>query len=147
MIQRFEAFVTGITTCYKYIQRIKSAEMTDLGLKGTHVMCIFFLHRNPGGLTATQLCQLCAEDKAAISRTLAYLQKEGYLHTGEKKYRAPLFLTERGKEIAQRVDGLILQWVGFGSDGLSDEDRAVFYRCLDLVSANLREQMNRPQGE
>ncbi len=147
MIQRFEAFVTGITTCYKYIQRIKSAEMTELGLKGTHVMCIFFLHHNHGGLTASQLCQLCAEDKAAISRTLAYLQKEGYLLTGEKKYRTPLFLTERGKQIAQQVDGLILQWVGFGSDGLTDEDRAVFYRCLELISTNLRQQMQKQQEE
>ena len=42
MLQRFEDFVTGITVCYKYIQRIKSAEMTEFGLKGTHVMCLFF---------------------------------------------------------------------------------------------------------
>ena len=48
-------------------------EMTELGLKGTHVMCLFFLHHTPEGLTAAQLCQLCAEDKAAISRTIATL--------------------------------------------------------------------------
>ena len=87
MIQRFQAFVTGITVCYKYIQRIKSAEMTEFGLKGTHMMCLFFLHHQPEGLTAAQLCQLCAEDKAAISRTLATLQKNGYILAGEKKYR------------------------------------------------------------
>ena len=78
MLQRFEDFVTGITVCYKYIQRIKSAEMTEFGLKGTHVMCLFFLHRHPEGLTAAQLCQLCAEDKAAISRSLAVLQEKGF---------------------------------------------------------------------
>ncbi len=142
MIQRFQAFVTGITVCYKYIQRIKSAEMTEFGLKGTHMMCLFFLHHQPEGLTAAQLCQLCAEDKAAISRTLATLQKDGYITTGTKKYRAQLQLTEKGLDLARQVDGLISQWVGFGGDGLSDEDRATFYRCLELISTNLRESLD-----
>jgi hypothetical protein len=73
MIQRFDAFVSGITACYKYIQRIKSMEMTEFGLKGTHVMCLYYLRQNPAGLTASQLCGLCAEDKAAISRTVSEL--------------------------------------------------------------------------
>ena len=138
MIKRFESFVTGITVCYKYIQRIKSAEMTEFGLKGTHVMCLFFLHHNPEGLTAAQLCQLCAEDKAAVSRTVSELQKEEYIVSGEKKYRALLRLTEKGEETAKRVDSLVEQWVGFGGAGLSDEDRAAFYRALELISNNLK---------
>ena len=138
MIKRFESFVTGITVCYKYIQRIKSAEMTEFGLKGTHVMCLFFLHHNPEGLTAAQLCQLCAEDKAAVSRTVSELQKEEYIASGEKKYRALLRLTEKGEETAKRVDSLVEQWVGFGGAGLSDEDRAAFYRALELISNNLK---------
>ena len=141
MIQRFQSFVTGITVCYKYIQRIKSAEMTEFGLKGTHLMCLFFLHHHPEGLTAAQLCQLCAEDKAAISRTLAALQAKGYVESGEKKYRAPLALTAQGKAVADRVDALIEQWVGLGGDGLSDEDRAAFYRALEAISGNLRDRL------
>ena len=138
MIKRFEAFVTGITLCYKYIQKIKSAEMTELGLKGTNVMCIFFLSHNPDGLTAAQLCRLCAEDKAAVSRTVAELQREGYVAPGEKRYRAALRLTEKGEEVARRVDGLIEQWVAFGGAGLSDSDREAFYRALELISNNLK---------
>ena len=138
MIKRFEAFVTGITLCYKYIQKIKSAEMTELGLKGTHVMCIFFLSHNPEGLTAAQLCRLCAEDKAAVSRTVAEHQRAGYVAPGEKRYRAALRLTEKGMEIAKRVDELIEQWVTFGGAGLSDSDREAFYRALELISNNLK---------
>ena len=74
MKDRFEAFVTGVTVCYKYIQRIKALEMTELGLKGTHVTCLFYLSNHPEGLTAAQLCQLCAEDKASVSRTVADLR-------------------------------------------------------------------------
>ena len=145
MIQRFQSFVTGITVCYKYIQRIKSAEMTEFGLKGTHVMCLFFLHHNPDGLTAAQLCQLCAEDKAAISRTVAILQSKGFVDAGQKKYRAILTLTPSGEEVARQVDDLIEQWVGLGGDGLSAEERATFYRVLELISGNLRERLENPQ--
>lgn len=139
MIQRFQSFVTGITVCYKYIQRIKSAEMTEFGLKGTHVMCIFFLHHNPEGLTAAELCRLCAEDKAAISRTLDTLRSRGYIEPGEKRYRARLRLSGAGLAVAEQVDGLIEQWVGSAGSGLSDADREAFYRALELISRNLRE--------
>ena len=142
MNQRFQSFVTGITVCYKYIQRIKSMEMTELGLKGTHVMCLFFLYQNPEGLTAAKLCQLCAEDKAAISRTLAFLQQEGYLLSTGHRYRAVLTLTEKGTQTAQQLEKLIGQWVGFGGDGLSEEDRATFYRVLEHIFCNLRDNMD-----
>lgn len=143
MLQRFEDFVTGITVCYKYIQRIKSAEMTEFGLKGTHVMCLFFLHRHPEGLTAAQLCQLCAEDKAAISRSLAVLQDKGFISAGEKKYRALLHLTDKGEEVAGQLDSLIEQWVDCGGEGLTEEDRTVFYNALAHIAGNLRGNLNR----
>ena len=76
MLDRFHSFVAGIAECHRYIQRIKSAEMTEFGLKGTHVMCIFFLNRSADGLTAAQLSQQCGEDKAAISRTVAELERD-----------------------------------------------------------------------
>ena len=141
MIDRFQAFVSGITICYKYIQKIKTMEMTEFDLKGTHVMCIFYIRHSREELTAAQLCQLCAEDKAAISRTLVTLQEKGYVETGEKKYRAQIKLTEKGEKLASQIDGIIEQWVGFGGDGLTEEERNSFYHALDLISSNLREQI------
>lgn len=143
MIDRFQAFVSGITICYKYIQKIKTMEMTEFGLRGTHVMCIFYIHHSKEDLTAAQLCQLCAEDKAAISRTLVTLQEKGYVEAGEKKYRAQLKLTKQGEELAGQIDELIEQWVGLGGDGLSEEERASFYSSLELISSNLRDKLNK----
>lgn len=141
MLQRFQSFVTGITLCYKSIQKIKATEMTEFGLKGTHVMCLFFLRQHPQGLTAAQLSQMCAEDKAATSRTLAVLQEKGYIQTGEKKYRALVRLTPAGEELVRKMEGLIQQWVGVGGDGLTEEERAVFYRALEKIAANLDEKL------
>lgn len=144
MIQRFDAFVTGITVCYKYIQRIKSAEVTDMGLKGAHVMCMFHLKQHPEGLTASQLCTLCAEDKAAVSRTVSFLKSEGYVSSeGSKNYRALLRLTEAGRAVASQFDQLISDWVSSGGSGLTDQERTDFYRGLSLIANNLRSKMER----
>lgn len=142
MIQRFDAFVSGITSCYKYIQRIKSLEMTEFGLKGTHVMCLYYLRQNPTGLTASQLCGLCAEDKAAISRTVTELKSRGYITTlSEKAYRAMLTLTAAGQELARRFDHLIEGWVTAGGDGLTNEERLDFYKSLATIAENLRSRI------
>ena len=138
MLHRFSAFVGGITECYKYIQRIKAAEMTEFGLKGTHVMCLFYLAQNPEGLTAAQLCALCQEDKAAISRTLSELAEKGFLLPQSKKYRALLQLSPAGVQMAGQLDTLIAQWVGIGGDGLTDSQREAFYTALELISSNLQ---------
>lgn len=139
MIHRFHTFVSDITVCYKSIQRIKAVEMTEFGLKGTHAMCLFYLHHEPNGLSAAQLCSRCEEDKAAISRTLAELIEQGYIQPAEKKkYRAPMQLTEAGIQVAEKVDLLIEQWVTAGGDGLTEEERAVFYRALNIISENLK---------
>lgn len=142
MIQRFEAFLTGITVCYKYIQRIKNAEMTELGLKGTHVACLFYLHHHANGLTAAQLCSLCCEDKATISRVVADLRGRGYIqHPSGKNYRTPLHLTEAGTAVARQMDPMIESWVGVGGEGMTEQQREDFYSSLTLISENLRARL------
>lgn len=143
MLHRFGVFVAGITACYKYIQRIKSAEMTELGLKGTHVMCLYYLHQNSQGLTAAQLCQLCGEDKAAMSRSLSELEAGGFLQTHlteGKKYRAKILLTPAGVEAAGKMDALIQNWVAAGGDGLTEQERESFYATLERIAENLRSE-------
>lgn len=143
MIQRFQDFVTGITVCYKYIQRIKNAEMTEFGLKGIHVSCLFYLHCNPDGLTAAQLCQLCAEDKATISRIVADLRAKEYIaQSAGKNYRALLHLTPAGQELASRMLPLIESWVSVGGEGLTEEQREIFYQSLASISEHLGSRLN-----
>ena len=142
MLCRFEDFLTGITVCHKYIQRIKNAEMTEFGLRGTHVACMFYLYHKSEGLTAAQLCTLCAEDKGTISRTVSDLRARGYVEqSGGKNYRAPLKLSPAGEEIARQMDPVIESWVSVGGDGLTTEEREAFYRSLALIAANLRSRL------
>ena len=97
MQQRFETFTVLIAKISRSIRRIKAEEMSEFHLKGPHVSCLYYLTQL-GPLTAGQLCDRCEEDKAAVSRSLEYLEQNGYVTRPDKRYRSPLTLTEKGQE-------------------------------------------------
>lgn len=143
MIQRFEKLVTGVTSIYKSIQKIKKNQMNILGLKGTHVMCLHFLSRYPEGLTAATLSQLCNEDKAGISRILADLEQKKLIRytdqQSRKKYRAKALLTETGMKESRKIKKLILQAVKAGGKGLAEKELEIFYHALFTIAENLEQ--------
>lgn len=145
MKERFETFTVLINRISRNIRKIKNQEMSEYNLKGTHVSCLYYLY-SEADLTATDLCERCEEDKATISRTLDYLEANGYLackSKSAKRYKSPLFLTEKGSEvgkgIADKIDS-ILEEIG---DGLSEEERAAFYRSLSIISESLKSLANK----
>ena len=106
MENRFSKFTVLISNINRYINRIKSEEMLSFGLRSVHVSCLFYLFKNENGLTASELCSMCEEDKGAISRSLEFLEENNYIiceQSDKKKYRAKLYLTDRGKEIGARI--------------------------------------------
>lgn len=141
MLDRFELFITSISQIYKCVQKIKSREMTELGLKGPQVMYLLKLRR-VGELTSSELASLCMEDKAAVSRTMARLENEGLVifdESGNKRrYRSKIRLTPKGEELADKMTMLIESAVEKGGEGLSDPDRDAFYRSLSVIAENLR---------
>lgn len=142
MIERFELFTTTIGQIYKNLQRIKMQEMAEFQLKGIHVMCLLELNRNKEGLTVTQLSAFCGEDKAAISRTVSDLMKQGLVTAdSEKKYRAPLLLTSDGQTTADRIDEMVTEAVLAGG-GLSEQERVNLYKALTTISDNLKHYLN-----
>ena len=142
MLKRFETFILSITQIYRYIQKIKDQEMMELGLKGTHAMCLFTLNHYPDGLTSGELAALCYEDKAAISRATSLLRKKElvYIDTADtqKRYRAKLKLTPSGQKIAEKMISLIEYTVMQGGAGLSKSERDIFYLALNKIANNLQ---------
>lgn len=140
-IERFETFTTSVTKTYKCIQRIKLAESERMGLKGNHVMCMYYLGKNPEGLTATQLCKLCIEDKAAVSRTILDLTEKGLVQPSEvdskRKYRTKIVLTQEGIERNKELNTAIAAAVSKASSNLSETDRETFYRVFLDITDNL----------
>lgn len=119
--------------------------MADYNLRSPQISCLYYLYSS-GSLTATDLCERCEEDKATISRSLEYLENNGYLFCESKyakRYKSPLVLTEKGKEagkkIADKID-LVLDEI---STGLTEEERIAFYRSLSIISNGLESISNR----
>ena len=141
MQERFETFTALISGINHSIRKLKTAVMSEFDLKSTHVYCIYYLHKF-GSLTAKELCDMCAEDKASVSRSIKYLEKRGYIEfrpDANKRYRVPLQLTEEGRRVGERISrniGAILDFVG--SD-IPEEDRKIMYESLKLISFKLIE--------
>jgi len=80
MKERFELFTVLIAKISRSIRKIKTEEMEEFDLKSPHVSCLYYLFKS-NNLTATELCEICQEDKSAISRSLDYLESKGYTGT------------------------------------------------------------------
>ena len=135
MFERFETFTVLINRISRNIRKIKNQEMAAYGLRSIHVSCLYYL-RTDDGLTAKDLCDRCAEDKATISRALDFLEQEGYL-VNPKRYKGPLTLTDKGVAVGDEIAGKIAAVLDAISDGLTAEERAAFYRSLAIVSDSL----------
>ena len=141
MENRFETFTKQIAKISRNIRKIKTMEMEEFNLKSPHVSCLYYLYKQDGTLTAKELCEVCDEDKASISRSIDYLESNGYLickSKTEKRYKSPLSLTQKGFEIGKQIACKIDDILNMTSSGLSDVDRKVFYKSLILISDNLQ---------
>lgn len=139
MNERFETFTVLINRISRNIRKIKNQEMAEYNLRSSHISCIYYLYM-ANGLTATELCEKCEEDKATISRALDFLEKNEYISCesqNQKRYKTPLVLTQKGiivgKQIAEKIDGVL----NVISMGLSEKERMEFYQSLSIISENL----------
>lgn len=137
---RFESFTLLIGNINRSIRKIKSEEMQEFDLKSVHVSVLYYLHKSPE-LTASELCELCDEDKANLSRSIEYLEERGFIKPREKcrkRYRAPLELSADGvavaERIAQKIDGVL----SLSDECVDSEEREIMYRCLWKISENLQ---------
>ncbi len=139
MEERFELFTALITKISRSIKKIKNQEVEEYGLRSPHVSCLYYLYITDG-LTATELCERCEEDKATVSRSLDYLETNGYIlceSKSAKRYKSPLYLTEQGRMVAAKVAAKISRVLDDVSAAMTEEERVAFYRSLAMISDSL----------
>ena len=143
MRERFETFTVLINKISRNIRKIKNQEMAEYGLRSTHVSCLYYLYSSES-LTATELCERCEEDKATISRALDYLEEQGFIvceSKTAKRYKTPMFLTEKGKEAGKKIFDKVSHVLDEVGEGLTEEERKTFYSYLAIISNNLEKVM------
>ena len=139
MKERFETFTVLINRISRNIRKIKNQEMAEYSLRSAHISCLYYMYTHKS-ITATDLCERCEEDKATISRTVDYLETNGYLtceSKSAKRYKSPLVLTKKGLDVAEKIAYKIDSVLAEISVGLTEEERVAFYRSLSVISESL----------
>lgn len=142
MLSRFEKFAYDINEISLHWHRIASAEMKSYGLKGGSALYFLKLYGNPDGVTAAELGTMCGRDKADVSREIRALEKAGLvsrLSDGKGIYRAPIVLTDRGRELAEIISRKVSIAVEQVGKSLTDDERTVFYMVLDKITSNIQQ--------
>jgi DNA gyrase/topoisomerase IV subunit A len=104
---------------------------------------MYYLGKKPSGLTAAELCKLCNEDKAAVSRTVLDLTQRGFVvpvdHDSKRKYRSVIKLSQSGIELNEKLNSAIDLAVKRSSSEYTQEEREIFYKVLFNIVDNLEE--------
>ena len=140
--ERFVAFSLLHEEIDKSIQKIKSEYMSRFGLHSSDAILLAMLDQHPEGLTAAALARACGVDRAIISRALPNLISSGtvtYAEESAKKhsYRAPLGLSDRGRDVVKKMHDLSVLVVKTASGEIPTEELAVFYRVMRTINRNL----------
>lgn len=141
MLDRFERFSRAISENSRCLHKLAADELAKYELNSPHAIYLITLYRYEEGITSAKLGELCCKDKADVSRMVSVMEKKGLVQkrsNGSNGYRALLKLTEEGKEAAQHVQERAALAVKLAGAGLSDSDREIFYRVLDLITGNLQ---------
>jgi len=141
VIHRFERFASLITVIHRCLNKIMNDEMVKFGLKGTYALYLSAMYRYKDGITAARLCEVCDKNKAAVSRALAEMAELGLIkreNANNSSYRARITLTEKGKFAARYIRARAIIAVEKAGEGLSPDQRRIFYKSLELIATNLQ---------
>ena len=141
MLNRFSRFSLAIAEIDRCWHKLAAEEMAKYGLNSPHAVYLTTLSGFKEGITAARLGELCGKNKADVSRMVGILEQKGLVRkeaVGGNLYRAKLLLTNEGKHAAEYVQERAALAVELAGSGMTDADREVFYRCLELITTNLQ---------
>ena len=138
MQEQFKLFTVLIASINRNIRKVKTEIMKKHNLKCPHVSTLYYLYVQER-LTLKELCELCNEDKGAISRSVKSLAEDGLVDTNfiSKKYKNKLCLTDKGKVIGKDVVTKIDMAVKHATQDLSEDEISCVYRGLGEINKNL----------
>lgn len=142
MLNRFARFSLAISEIDRCWHKLAAEEMARYGLNSPHAVYLTTLYQFEEGITAAKLGELCCKNKADVSRMIAILERKGLVHkeaVGGNNYRARLLLTQAGRQAAVQVQRRAALAVELAGAGMTEENRDVFYRCLEQITGNLQE--------
>lgn len=134
---RFALLIGGVN---KQLQRIKIDNAAEIGIKGVHAFWLYELYTHPEGMTASELASRAMIDRSLISREIDLLKRNEIVavksEAGKRSYNAKLYLTDRGKLLAQRIGDLALRYQREIDRDIGEEELQAFYSTLEKLNRN-----------
>ena len=110
-------------------------------LSGCHHPFVTYISRNPGS-SQDDIARFICLNKSTVARTLSYLEEHGFVkrEADESDKRVlRVYPTEKMLLALPEVISLAKEWNGIISEGLSEEEMAVFNSLLERIEARARE--------
>ena len=131
---------------YLRLSRSDGDQQESNSIKNQRALLNDYLGKHPEGLTATQLTELCKEDKAAVSRCLSQLSDRQLVvceqpEDHKRSYRSHYMLTVQGRSVVSGIQTRIKEALSYGGRGLTEERRRDFYGTLAIISENLSDYL------
>ena len=138
-VMHFSHLIDGI---HKRIQKHRTDNAADFGVKGVHIFWVYELLLHPEGLSAAELALSSRIDRSLISREISTLESIGYIRSAEKQsgkrnYNSKILLTESGIAAAHRIRDIALDFQKIAGEDISPEELEIFYSVLEKINYNL----------
>ena len=152
-LERFSKFTLLIDGIYKSIHKIKLDNAPYLGIKSVHVFWLCQLLNHPDGMTAAELASERMIDRSLVSREIDFLKDKGYITIAEKdsgkrrNYNAPITLTEKGVETAEKIVDTAMKFQETADRGIREKELMPMYATLFKIYNNLSDAADGIQQE
>ncbi len=110
-------------------------------LSGCHHPFVTCISKNPG-MSQEEIARRLCLNKSTVARTLSYLEEHGFVNReadGADKRVLHVYPTEKMLLALPEVTALAREWNRIISDGLNEEEIAVFNSLLEKIEARARE--------
>lgn len=144
MQEDFEKLTVLINRLNRNIKKIKNQSMAEYDLRSAHISCLYYLYEHDGAI-ASNLCEGCEEDKATVSRTLNYLEVNGFIvrHSeSSKRYKSSILLTAKGREAVEKIADVNSQVFDVISGNFTKTEILALFNTLSVLNDNLEINFN-----
>ncbi len=144
MIPRFYRFILLVDGTHKNISKLKFDTAPYLGIKSVHMFWIYELYTHPEGLIAAEIAANNMISRSLISREIDRLCRDGYVeiqetaHGKRKNYNSRILLTEKGRQVAERIMEEAIKVQTQVSANISEEELTAFYQTFEKLNQNLK---------
>jgi DNA-binding MarR family transcriptional regulator len=139
MIDLANNTVRSIGILYRYMVRALDIEMAPLGMGAGRFRYLFILYIDEG-LTQQEIAFWLQADKAAVARTLAQMERQGYVrrcNDRADKRLTRVFLTKKSEALRPALEAAVERIIGRLTADLPAEERSKPDRWLKQMAQSL----------